>query len=104
MFAPSSRPTASQSIEAISALSVTPSPMATPSVELARRSAAQPTRGRHQVAPRLAGLFRARRDDWRGAGGLERRRAEKGREIGWYTARLLRVSQLASLEQGKQHA
>ena len=104
MYALSSRPTASQSIEAISALSATPSSTATPSVQGARRGAAKRAGGVRHLAPRLAGVFRARRDDGSGAGGLRRRQAEKCRQIGWYTARLLRLSQLAYLLSVKQHA
>ena len=72
-------------------------PWATPSVELARCGGNQLHGGRQDLAPRLAGVFRARRDDWAGADGLKRRQAEKCREIGWYTARLLRSPQQAFL-------
>ncbi len=73
-------------------------------MELARRGAPPLPEGRNDLGPRLAGLFRARRDDPGGAGGLRRREAEKYGQTGWYTARLLRVSQLASLTQGKRPA
>jgi hypothetical protein len=55
-----------------------------------RRGAGKLAAGRHHLAPRSAGLFRARRDDSGGAGGLRRREAEKTEQTGWYTARLLR--------------
>ena len=70
---------------------VTASLWATPPMELARCGATQLLGGRPDLAPRLAGVFRARRDDGSGAGGLRRRQAEKCRQIGWYTARLLRL-------------
>ena len=74
---------------------VTASPMATASVDLVRRGADKLAAGRHHLAPRPAGLFRACRDDWRSAGRPERREAEKYRGMGCYPARLLRTPQLA---------
>ena len=73
-------------------------------MDLVRRGADKLAAGRHHLASRPAGLFRGSRDDWRDADVPKRRKLKKCREIGWYTARLLRLSQLAYLLPVKHHA
>ena len=54
---------------------VTASQTPTPSVDLARRGAAQSAEGRHCLAPQPAALFRGSRDDRGDAEGQKRRKA-----------------------------
>jgi len=70
--------------------SVTASYAVTPSVDLARRGAAELAEGGHRLAPRSAAVFRGCGDDAHDADGVRRREAEMVRQMGWQTARLLR--------------
>ena len=86
------------------ALPATASLVVTPSMDVARRGAATLVEGRHQRAPRLAGVFRVCRDALCDAEGPKRREAEIGRQTGWLTARLLRRRSWRSFTREKQHA